>query len=272
MKKIIIIVCALTSLFTGLLCDDAKFNYSDINAEVRDAGSVRYSIFTPMTVAVSDNIEISAHPIMLFLSPSIELKYCFADRKINADNIAVASYHGINYPTILMSLVAMKGTGGIISPEFDIPHMFAIRNGLMFTKKLQEFGYLSGRFGIEFALNTRSLDAGTSVDLPMIASRSAIYYNNVGFDIALSNEGSISKKFDYAIKVESFVYPFVSDRVKREYTDGSMSFFFEFGGSILWNITETAKLAPGFKLTYGDYPFGGQWHLLPSIDFIKWIE
>lgn len=34
----------------------------------------------------------------------------------------------------------------------------------------------------------------------------------------------------------------------------------------------TFKLGVGGKLSYGTYPFGTQWHLIPFIDFVKYIE
>jgi hypothetical protein len=74
------------------------------------------------------------------------------------------------------------------------------------------------------------------------------------------------------MKVEAFVFPFTAKKYDSEYTLGHQNLFLETTGNILWSITETARLSPGFKLTYGDYPFGGQWHMFPVIDFIKRIE
>jgi hypothetical protein len=272
MKKILLICICCLIILSVLRAENNEntsqsYHFYDYNAFVLNPGVVKYSVFSPASVGLCKNLDISAHPIMLFLSPSVELKYHF-DKK---QDIMISSYHGINYPTILLSVIARKGTGGVISPEFDIPQMVAVRNGIMATTTLGSDNYLTGRLGFEFAINNSVLEPGTSVDLPVIAPRSAVYYNNVGFNLAISNEGRISSIFNYLLKCEVFAFPFISEKVKREYEDGHNSLFFELTGNLVWKISGSSAITPGFKLCYGDYPFGTKWHLLPSIDFTKWI-
>jgi hypothetical protein len=99
-----------------------------------------------------------------------------------------------------------------------------------------------------------------------------VYYNTAGFDLALATEGPVLSFLSYHCKSEIFLFPFVSQKYKDEYPLGQQKLFVDFSGTVVWHLAPTARLGTGCKLTYGDYPFGGQWHLMPTIDFVKWIE
>ena len=272
MKKLPIVLmlmfCSAFLLFAGEGEMKKSHRFYDLNGIASGEGTLKYSIFGQTTYGISDAVEISAHPVIFFLSPSVDVKYTL----MTSDQYSVAGVSGISYPTLLMRLVAAKGIGGFISPEFTIPHMFSVRSGVVATLPLGEQHFISGSVLFECALNNSSLEPGSSIDLPLIAPRDAIYYKNAGFTAAVASEGENSAIFDYHMKIELFLFPFPSKRYDNEYTLGQQDIFSETTGNILWKITETSRLSPGFKLTYGDYPFGGQWHLFPVIDFVKWIE
>lgn len=263
----------LLSLLLLVLCLPAiahgnNFKFYDINAELLPKGVFKYSIFRNASYGIGENINLSAHPLMLFLSPSVELKHgLFKNEKLT-----VSGLHELNYPTILLRLLSAKGTGGFISPEFNIPHMLSLRNSVAGTMEISSEQYFSALVGFEFAVNNSKLDTRTSIDLPIVSPRSAVYYNNFGFNIAFAMEGRVSDDFNYLSKIELFAFPFVSEKVKVEYDLGHQDIFLEFTGVFIWKMTKTAYLTPGLKLTYGAYPFGTQWHLFPVVDFVKWIE
>jgi hypothetical protein len=213
-------------------------------------------------------MEICAHPLMLFLSPSVDIQYALT----RFGNTTICGISGFNYPTILMRLVAAKGTGGLISPEFTIPQMVSIRNGIVATMKIAEQHFVSSRILFEFALNNGALEPGSSIDLPVIAPHSAVYYNDAGFAVAIAAEGLVHSVISYHCKSELFIFPFISQEYEDEYPLGQQDLFFDFSGTAVWHLSGSARLSTGFKLTYGNYPFGGQWHLMPTIDFMKWIE
>lgn len=241
-------------------------NYSK-SAKVLPKGDFRYSLFGQTEVGLSDKLTISAHPIMLFVSPSIDLKYNILEN----EKYSISTIHGANCPTLLLNLVKTKGTGGFISPEFEIPFMLSIRNGIIGTYQYAPNHILTGTILFEFALFNCSLEPGTSIDLPIISPRSAVYYKNAGFDLTLSAEGKICSKFDYAGKAELFLFPFKNEKNDIEYGKTANSIFSEFSGLVFWNITPSFKLGAGARLYYGYYPFGEQWHLLPLLDFVKYV-
>ncbi len=45
---------------------------------------------------------------------------------------------------------------------------------------------------------------------------------------------------------------------------------FEHKGLLLWNKSQRFQLCLGYKLTFGEYPFGTQWHLLGPLVDLQW--
>lgn len=241
-------------------------NYAH-NANLLNKSQLRYSLFTFSEYGITDNLTVIAHPLWVFLSPDISLKW-----KIKVkSNISYSLIHGISCPTPILSLISRSGTGGIISPEFDIPFMIGIKNGILANKILSENNTISAGLAIEFALFNRSLEPGSTIDLPVISPRLNVFYKNVGIEFNIGSEGKISNKFDYYAKAELFAFPFKNKDFSDEYGDTN-KLFGELTGMAFWNMTKKSKIGLGGRLCYGDYPFGEQWHLLPAIDFVKYTR
>jgi hypothetical protein len=48
-------------------------------------------------------------------------------------------------------------------------------------------------------------------------------------------------------------------------------FAFEHKNLLTWALSGRTDIQVGYKLIYGEYPFGGQWHLLPLLDILwRW--
>jgi len=228
-------------------------------------GQYRYSLFTKAEYGLSDKITVRAHPLWIFFAPSVDIKW----QLNSAGKKNISFIHGISCPTPAMNLFALKGTGGLISPEFDIPFMLSWRNGVIYSKELKKGHTITGELAIEFAIFNENLLPGSSIDLPVISPRNAVYYKNVGVDVSFVAEGKIIGKFDYYSKSQIFVFPSNNDRYALEYNETSR-FFVESTVLIFWNLSKKCKLGFGGRLCFGDYPFGTQWHLLPMLDFVRY--
>jgi hypothetical protein len=267
MRKLMLVIYLLNVNYIISQNDSTKFRLYGESAIVSQQ-SYKYSIFEVSEYRINQKFSIVGHPLMIFLSPSISLKYNF----YNKNNLSISSVNGFNYPTILMNIVKAKGTGGFISPEFEIPNLFSIRNSIIATLLFEGNVFLTGSVGFEFALNNSKLEPGTSIDLPIILPRSLVYYKNVGFILMIETEGVLIKDFDFGCKSEIFFFPIKDDKFDYEYQETSNNIFWELSGNVFWNIRKSFKLGVGGRLCYGTYPFGDQWHLLPFIDFVKYIE
>jgi hypothetical protein len=229
--------------------------------------AVRYSLFSYAEYGLSEKATIVLHPVWTFMAPTVAIKW----KVKQSDQLTVSMIQGISSPTPAMRLVAASGTGGLISPEFDIPMMISIRNGVVATRTLNSNHLISGEFAVEFALFNTGLQPGSTIDLPIISPRNAVYYKNAGFDLGLAAEGKLLNKFDYYSKVQLFLFPFEVERYKEEYDDSSI-FFGEWTTMLFYSTGSSFKVGAGTRLCYGDYPFGTQWHLLPHLDFVKYIR
>ena len=264
-----VLLAVLTFLWAGmLLSEDTVFVNYDQSALCPAKDQIRYSLFAKGEYGISDKITLRVHPILFFVAPSIDIKYNFYEN----DNIIISSVHSITYPTLLLYLIKNKGTGGIISPEFEIPHMFSIANGLVTTYKLSDYHWISGSVSLAFALNNNRLEPGTSIDLPVILPRTMVYYKNLGLFVNFISEGKVSSVFDYHLASELSLFPLEDDEFDYEYQESSNNIFWELTGTGFIKFSKTFKLGVGGILCYGTYPFGSQWHLLPCIDFVKIIE
>jgi hypothetical protein len=236
------------------------------NATLMGKGDIRYSIFSNGEYGLSDKLTMMVHPLWVFMAPSVTLKWNLK----RSDHFTLSMIHGISSPTPAMRLFATSGTGGLISPEFDIPLMLSVRNGFIVTRKLDENHRISSEFSVEFALFHSKIEPGSSIDLPIISPRNAVYYKNVGFDFSLAAEGKLTGKLDYYTKGQIFLFPFEDKEYKEQYLETSR-YFGEWTTMLFVNTGVSFKIGAGARLCYGDYPFGTQWHLLPQLDFLKYV-
>jgi hypothetical protein len=236
------------------------------NATLMGKGDIRYSIFSNGEYGLSDKLTMIVHPLWVFLAPSVAFKWSLK----SSDQFKISMTHGISSPTPAMRLFASSGTGGLISPEFDIPVMFSIKNGIIATGIFGQNHRVSGDFSVEFALFHSGIEPGSSIDLPIISPRNAVYYKNVGFDFGLAAEGKFIRNLDYYTKVRFFIFPFEDKEYKEEYLETSR-YFGEWTTMLFVNTGASFKIGAGVRLCYGDYPFGTQWHLLPQLDFVKYV-
>jgi len=247
------ILLILIGMNSALVSDEisANQNWSSGTAYLLPVKRYEIGIFQPLRYGLSETRELSLHPIFAFVSPNLSLK--LAHDKLG--KLQFASDHGINYPTILMNLISREGTGGIISPEFEIPHMISIYNGVILSKPLGNYHLITVKAGFNFAIKFGDLDKRTTIDLPLVFPRLNVFYNGYGFRSGCDLKGKIFKKWYYLADVDIFYFPGAAE-----------NFAFEHKGLIQWNKSKKFQLCVGYKLSYGNYPFGSQWHLLPAFD------
>jgi hypothetical protein len=210
------------------------------------------SLFRLSSYQLTEKLKIKAHPVYFFLNPAIEVNWIHKENSKST----LASYHKISYPSIMLNFIKKEGTLGIISNEFEIPQMVAIGNGIIFSNELDNGTYWTAKAGIEFSIGGSKLDSRTAIDLPVIAPRDEVYYRTYGFNLLIGAEGPFYGKFRYVAVTEGFLFP----------SDGSR-FYWENSLKLVWKISENFRLCGGAFLSYGQYEFGNQWHLLPALDF-----
>jgi hypothetical protein len=213
-------------------------------------------LFQPLRYGLTESVELSTHPLLFFVMPNLSAKW--AHTQLGAWTIA--SRHGFNYPSALLRLLAREGTGGIISPEFKIPAIFSFQNELLASTPLGKHHLFTGKLAFNFAFKSDELDSRTSIDLPIIYIRSGVYYHDYGLKIGADFNGRIYGRWMYLVDGDGFFYP-------QAPTAEDMAF--EHKGMIFWKKSAGFQICFGYILSYGEYPFGDQWHLLPLVD-LQW--
>ncbi|MBN2280438.1 MAG: hypothetical protein JXQ65_07655 [Candidatus Marinimicrobia bacterium] len=225
-------------------------------AILNDAKYREIGLFQPFRFALSDNLEFATHPVLFFILPNLQIKKNY--RMTPALNIA--SQHHLCYPTPLLKMLAREGTGGIIAAEFkkNIPNMFSLYNGILVSREISARHLVTLKTGIKLGLNAGSLDSRTSIDLPVVFQRMAVFYEGFGLQYGVNIITRIQQKIFSDATVELFHFPGAEENLALEYSQ-----------LYSWLRNDRFQLSGGFKVVWGEYPFGKQTHLLPLFD-IKW--
>ena len=255
MKRILLCLTGILWLISLQAQDSAGFHrWTDGTACNIANHRWELGLFTASRYGISNRLELSAHPIMFFVMPQVKLKVAWGKR----NGFIFASEHGIFYPTLFMRLVSTEGTGGLISPEFTIPQMFAISNRLLVSYSPFRRALLTAHAGIAFSVKFGPLDRRTTIDLPVIYPRLAVFYNEPEFDAGLDFRGNFAPRFGWLLNVENFMVCGTEE-----------NYFMENKGVLAYtSLKGTLRAEAGCKLCFGRYPSGPQWHLLPVLDLI----
>lgn len=255
MKKVLLCMIGIFS-YSGLFSQDSltKNYWTDGIACNIPKHRLELGLFTASRYGITNTLELSAHPLMFFLMPQVKVKVGWGEYS----GFILATEHGIFYPTVFMRLVATKGTGGLISPEFTIPQMFAISNRFLVSYRPFKYAFLSAHAGITFAVKFGPLDPQSTIDLPVIYPRLAVFYNQPEFDVGIDFRGKFIPRFGWLINVQNFIV-----------CGTEQNYFLENKGVLAYTSKkETLRVEAGYKLCFGKYPAGPQWHLLPVIDLV----
>ena len=263
--KRIFITCSIVILISSFVVQSAFSQASDQfhknwhsgTAFLLPEGRMEIGIFQPLRYGWSKSIEFTIHPLAAFIIPNLSMKWSHGQK----NGYHWATRHSITYPTLLLRTVSKEGIGGLISPEFDIPHIVSIYNEFIISKELFTAHLLSFKTGIGFALKSNDLDDRATIDLPIIFPRTAAYYHGYNFRFGSDLQGKFFRRWNYLVDTDVFYTP-----------GGKKNFALEHKGLLLWNKSERFQVCVGYKLVYGEYPFGRQWHLLfPMLD-LQWAR
>jgi hypothetical protein len=210
------------------------------------------NFFELSSFGISKKVELSAHPLMFWILPQVKVKLAWGEYS----GFRLATEHEFTYPTWFLKLVQGKGTGGLISPEFSIPAMFSVSDAFLASYKPFRNALLTAKAGLIFSVKFGPLDPSSTIDLPVIYPWMAVYYDNIELDFAVDFRGKIYKGFGWIETFECYVLPTSEE-----------NFFYDNRGTATWtNKKSRFRFQAGYRLTYGVYPSGPQWHLLPVLE------
>ncbi|HNW71290.1 MAG TPA: hypothetical protein PKI01_12855 [Bacteroidales bacterium] len=254
MKKIIVCIIALLIVQELAAQSTPLLNrWSHRTAYLMRKNKYESGLVQPFRYGISNRVEISTNVLQNFVVPNAGVKVFIADVK----GFHMASEHGFQYNSLLFKLLSRKGTGGILSPQFTFPNMFTLSSAFLVTKQVFDTAYVTARAGFFLGMHDGELDPLATVDFPVIYPRTSHLFNTCTFRLGADIRGKIKRSWSYMFDLQFYVLP-----VKEH------NFFMENTGTIMCNLGKNARFKGGYKLCYGDYPFGKQWHLLPTIDIV----
>jgi hypothetical protein len=207
----------------------------------------------PLRYGINDNIEITSHILMMPVMPNLGIKMKIK----NSKGFQLAHAHELIYYSPFLNLVSRKGIGGLISPEFQFPFALLMRNTLIASTAFRETNLITFGLGFDLSITGRKLDKQATIDLPVVYPRLAPLYSGAGLRLGSDIRGLVSGNWQYKFGILSFIIP-----------GEKGNFFIENEGLILKTLNNRCAVSAGYKICYGEYPFGNQWHLLPVIDFV----
>ena len=151
--------------------------------------------------------------------------------------------------------------GGIIASDPtipQIPHMISSRNEVILSRRLDRSTLVTGKAGVALAVKMGELDLRSTIDLPLVFPRLSVFYNGYGLNAGLDILRKMTERIDYLIDADVFLSP-----------GSEQAFAFEHKGLFIWNKSSRFQVTVGYKLVFGEYPFGTQWHLFPAFD-LQW--
>lgn len=233
--------------------------WSENSAYILPQKRVEIGLFQPLRYGQSERFEWSTHPIYFFIIPNLNLKWFHGFY----NDFTIASKYSAYYPTLLLRTIAKEGTGGIISPEFNIPHMIGFAGEMLLSKPLGNNTFVTFKLGLASGLKFGGLDDRTTIDLPLVYNRLAVFYHNYQLRTGLDLNGHLYKRWHYSLDVDYFYIP------GADYNKA-----FEHKSVLIWKKSEKTQFMLGYKLVYCEYPFGSQWHLfIPIFDIQKaWLR
>ncbi len=218
-----------------------------------DKGKWETGIFQPFRLGLNDKLELRSNIFIMPLLPNAGVKISHGQ----IGEFQVASEHSVSYPTLFLNLVSFKGTGGLISPQYDFDFILSLANSIIISKPVGTSSLFSADAGFAFSIRKTKPDYNATIDLPLIYPRMANYYEGVSIKTGVTFKGTLSKSLFFEENLKLFLI-----------TRDSENIFIENFGTIMWKTKGSFRLKGGYVLSWGKYPFGNHTQLWPVIDII----
>ena len=230
---------------------DGLANFNKNTAQLMEKGQWSVGVFSPLRYGLKDDIELEVHPGWALLAPHIGVK----NRKGSLKNWQISRKYSISYPTPLLKKLASPGIGGILAADSTIPQIISAGNDNYLTRSFEKAGSLTLAVGAHFAYSFGDSNY-TTIDAPYGFRLTNLYQNGISVNIGLGWEYFITQKLGFRIWSQSYLFPASEQKWMVEERD-----------TFLYQVSERSQLSAGVNMAVGEYPYGTNWHVLPSVDW-----
>ena len=238
--------CVIIITLCGWIQADTNI-WSSGTAYSLPKGQWETGLFQPVRYGLNDDQDIVLHPFFALKLPNLVFKKTWTEK----NSWTIASRHGFYYPTPLLQSITGAGKFKIVAPQFEFPTLIGLTNEILATRSVGT-GQLPGKAGLLLGLGGGDLDPLSTIDIPLVYPRLAVYYNGWGLRLGSDYVAPIKGRWSGFVDGDVFLYP-----------GSSSALFFETKVLLIWTKSSRLRLMVGYKLTYGKYPFGSHWQILP---------
>ena len=155
----------------------------------------------------------------------------------------IASRHSAYYPTPLLKSITGSGKFKIVSGQFEFPSLIGLNNEMLATKPIG-VGLFTAKAGLLLGLGGGELNSLSTIDVPLVYPRLAVYYNGWGVRLGADYVQTFTGQWSGFIDGDLFLYP-----------GSSNGLFYESKILLMWTKSSRFRVMFGYKITYGEYPF-----------------
>ena len=255
----------LFTLFSASIAT-AEPEYSTVpwtkeQAQSLQKGEKEIGIFGPLRLGFGEGWEAQIQPLLFFWAPGAMFK---KELWSEGDHQISLSTGGVYAPPLLNTL-ARKGIGGVLAPDIEIPKLPKLKLIGHYTWQPNQHAMtlwqridvvpLAGQYD-EAAVLEEGGFPYTSIDAPLAYSRSAVFRSGLGLQTGIVFHGSFAARWQYEWKSALWVLPTL-DAHRWSYEEQLLLRFVP-KANRAWQL--------GAIYTISDFPYGRQWHILPTID------
>ncbi len=223
-------------------------------------GRLDVSAFRPAQYGITNTLEVSAQPWIFIVFPNGQVKKTWYKK-----DFAVATVHGINYPSWTLNMLRKRDKPGYIPVDSVVPQMLAFKNEVIVSKFLKKkttceaANYLlSVKLGFQFAWQIKKGDI-PPMEKPIIYPRSSIYQKKLLWYAGVDIDGHLNSWINFSADLDFLSVKFNLEDIAVEHK-----------GMVMLPLTNSLSVLGGYKIFWGTYPSGNsQFAIYPLLD-ISW--
>lgn len=230
--------------------------WGDHSARTLPAGRAEVGVFSAARHAPRPGLELSLHPVMLFVLPHIEAKATWASW---GGAWFFGSRHRLAYPSLFLHAVAREGAGGLLPADSEIPQAVLVESDALLSRSLGA-QILTWRLG--FAAAPRTPADWPLLDFPFLYPRFAALQALLVPRAGLSLDGRVAGPVHYGFDFLASYLP-VGD--EEQGTRDAVAL--EAALLVHYRPSPSHQLSAGARVAHALYPIGWRTHGLPVIDY-----
>lgn len=236
-----------------------------------EKGRLELGAFSSATYGLTDRVELRAHPVGLFLFPSVRANVSWwsayapglCSCRVSKRAWWFSTGHRLFAPPPLLHFLAREGSGGLLPASTEVPFSLGMMNEAVITRDL--LGHLwSLSAGVSLAAGRD--DELPMVEFPFLYSTLAPLHSPFVVHVGLAVEGTVWGPLDYEV-VPRMVLFRPDEDIPWPGEDTPMAYSQETKVQLHLRLGEHHRVTGGAALAIARYPIGVRSFLVPTLDY-----